>query len=457
MATKVDFLGQGTITRRLGPVGKNGVKACPICGMTDLEWVSVKMADGTLKNRIVPKGTDDLSGKVHARIYGECQERTKMAALNGASGGETIVTKETVYVDSNVDLADATTKIAELTTRVDTLDAFTTKLDTQQAELAPAIKGVADHLKTTMADLRAEVQKFSAARELVVKAPLTPKGVNLGRVHNQMANLITMVQAVRNTGMVYMVGEAGSFKSSAIPELAKALGMRYMAHTCGEEFSATDVFGFRDANGNPVDPFGFRDFYVNGGLTFLDEISNAGASGLTSINSLTSNHAANFATGMETKHADNIFIGADNTYGRGADAMYVARSQLDAATLSRFVYLPWQTDWDLLTDSLGLDPVGDKVPHFPAPGQPRAADDPEVKAWAQWVYRVYSAVQSTRGGVRVLVTSRAVINGQRLLMAGIDRSLVEWSTVWGHMPEDAMMTIKDIIANPRIEGEDGNA
>lgn len=452
MAT-IDVLGQGTIVRRLGPVGKNGVNACPVCGMADLEWVSVQLPNGMTKNRIVPKGSGDLSGALHARIYSECQERTKLAALNNG-GGETIV--NTVYVDSNVDVADANTKIAELTGRVDALDAFTAKLDAQQAQLAPGIRDIATTLRDDLKDIRADVAKFSAARQLVVTAPQTPKGVNLGRTHNQMANLITMVQAVQGTGMVYMVGEAGSFKSSAIPELFKALGMRYMAHTCGEEFSATDVFGFRDANGNPVDPFGFRDFYVNGGGIFLDEISNAGASGLTSINSLTSNHSANFATGMENKHATCTFIGADNTYGRGADAMYVARSQLDAATLSRFVYLPWQTDWDLLTDSLGLDPVGDKSNPFPAPGKPRAADDPEVKGWGVWVKRVYDAVQSTKGGVRVLVTSRAVINGQRLLMAGIDRRLVEWSTVWGHMNEDAAETIRDIIANPRMEtGETG--
>ena len=46
-------------------------------------------------------------------------------------------------------------------------------------------------------------------------------------------------------------------------------------------------------------------------------------------------------------HENFRFIGTANTYGNGADRMYVGRNQLDSATLDRFIVLDWYIDESL--------------------------------------------------------------------------------------------------------------
>ena len=447
----------GTIVKVLGPVGKNGKQECHVCGMTDLTWVRVKLPDGSEKPRMVPNGSivkhangaisADLSGTVHGQIYSVCEQRTRDKAAN-ANGASAPVVEQTI-INQSADVSEFTTKLGELEAKVNHLDAFTQTLDERQGEMAPAIKAVTDIIKTDLDGMRADIQKYRTSAPVTVQikdvSGATIATKNLGRVHAQLANLIVMSEAVRGVGMVYMVGEAGSFKSTAFKQLADALNKRHMVYTAGPMMTEIDIFGFRNANGDPVDPWGFADFYANGGLICIDEIGNGSPNGLTAFNGLTSNHEANFSAGMVAKSPDTYFVVADNTYGRGADPLYVGRNQLDAATLSRMVYLPWDTDWDFLTESIGLDSVIHKDKGFPAPGKPRASDDPEVKGWGQYVRTVYDAVNATNGGVRAVISSRAVINGKALLEAGIHRSLVEYSTMWAHMSSQDAATIKGII------------
>ena len=46
------------------------------------------------------------------------------------------------------------------------------------------------------------------------------------------------------------------------------------------------------------------------------------------------------------RHPETILIAAANTIGRGADAQYVGRNQLDAATLDRFILAMIRVDYD---------------------------------------------------------------------------------------------------------------
>lgn len=447
----------GTVVKVLGEVGSNGKKGCRVCGATGLTWVRVKLPDGTEKPRIVPTNsiqhnggaiTADLSGNVHGQVYSVCERETREKAAN-AGNGEVVAPVTQIVQEFTGDVSIFNDKLTAIEDKVNHLDAFTAKLDERQGEMAPAIKAVTDIIKTELDGMRSDIQKYRTSAPVTVQikdvsgATLATK--NLGRVHAQLANLIVMTEAVRGVGMVYMVGEAGSFKSTAFKQLADALNQRHMVYTAGPMMTEIDIFGFRNANGDPVDPWGFADFYENGGLICIDEIGNGSPNGLTAFNGLTSNHEANFSKGMVAKHANTYFVVADNTYGRGADPLYVGRNQLDAATLSRMVYLPWDTDWDFLTGSLGLDDVSHKDKGFPAPGKPRSSDDPEVKGWAQYVRKVYDAVQSTNGGVRAVISSRAVINGKALLEAGIHRGLVEYSTMWAHMSSQDAVTIKSVV------------
>lgn len=429
---------------------------CTNCHRKDLRWIQYEDANGKSHYGMVPANsinvqakTADTSEADHPLTVGGCNLRQLKAQKGETVTVEKEVVKEIVrevQVGGTVDLTEVNTKLADHESRITQLDAFVPTLEKRITDLTPAIEAIGDYMTTEVATMRTEIQNFSKARPIEIRV-LDAKGkvaqtVDVGRQHVNFANLVTMVQAcARVGGIVFMVGEAGSWKSSALEHLSKAMNLRYMPHVCGEDMSATDVFGFIDANGKPVDPWGFRDFYENGGITFLDEIGNASASGLTSMNSLTSNSLANFAGGVQVrKHKDALYLAADNTYGRGQDALYISRQQLDAATLSRFVYLPWQTDWGLVSDSLGLAPIRDDFDHFPAPGKPRDLKSPEVQAWGQYVKGVYDAVQKI--GIRAVISSRAIINGRELLLSGVDRKLVEFSTIWGHMSEQDAKSVQ---------------
>jgi hypothetical protein len=80
--------------------------------------------------------------------------------------------------------------------------------------------------------------------------------------------------------------------------------------------------------------------YEKGGVMLLDEIDAGDPNLFTYINKAIANSSytapQRWGKPVVKKHKDFVLIAAANTYGNGADAMYVGRNQLDAATLDRF-------------------------------------------------------------------------------------------------------------------------
>ena len=69
--------------------------------------------------------------------------------------------------------------------------------------------------------------------------------------------------------------------------------------------------------------------------------------GSISSNAMTDGGLATLPTGEVVPRAENsVIIGAMNTFGHGADRLYVGRNQLDAATLDRFVGATVEMDYD---------------------------------------------------------------------------------------------------------------
>ena len=72
----------------------------------------------------------------------------------------------------------------------------------------------------------------------------------------------------------------------------------------------------------------------------LDEMDAGDANLFTYANKSIANESytseVRFENPVVKKHKGFVIMGACNTYGSGADAMYVGRNQLDAATLDRF-------------------------------------------------------------------------------------------------------------------------
>jgi hypothetical protein len=143
---------------------------------------------------------------------------------------------------------------------------------------------------------------------------------------------------------VMLVGPAGCGKTYLCEKLGEALGLEVSDQSCSEGMSESVFNGFLLPIGkggefkHVASPFMSR--YEGGGVMLLDEVDAGDANLFTYINKAIANQ--NYTVPQRwhkprvEKHKDFVLVAAANTFGSGADAMYVGRNQLDAATLDRF-------------------------------------------------------------------------------------------------------------------------
>jgi len=161
--------------------------------------------------------------------------------------------------------------------------------------------------------------------------------------HSEFENIYKMVRI----GLpVMLVGPTGSGKSICAKQVADALDMNlYYTNNASEEYK---LLGFTDAHGKYKETQFFKAF-KEGGLFFLDEIDNSHPSALLSLNSAigsTSNgiYMAFEDGNLTMAHPNFRIIAAANTWGNGASRLYCGRSELDAASLDRFVQIYFDYD-----------------------------------------------------------------------------------------------------------------
>lgn len=235
---------------------------------------------------------------------------------------------------------------------------------------------------------------------------------NVGIQHRTFRDLVQQVAA----GVLTMMkGPAGSGKTMAAAALAKALGLEFYIQPLGPQTSKSDLVGYMNGNGDYV-PSMIRRAVEFGGVILLDEIDAANAAVLTIINGILSGDICGFADRMITKHPDCIFVCAANTFGLGADALYVGRAQQDAAMLDRWVPLEWGYDWNFAREIVQNDD------------------------WTDYVESLSDAVN--KSGARVVIGPRAAIYGAKMLSAGIPRDQVEHRVIWARIKEDDRAKIR---------------
>jgi len=142
---------------------------------------------------------------------------------------------------------------------------------------------------------------------------------------------------------VYMVGPAGSGKTTGAEQVAEDLGLPFYAMSVCAQTTKADLMGYKDVSGVYHETV-FYQAYANGGVFLLDEVDNGNANVLNSLNAATANNIASFPCGMVKKSPDFICVAAGNTYGMGATKTYVGRQALDGATLNRFTMVEWAYD-----------------------------------------------------------------------------------------------------------------
>lgn len=200
-----------------------------------------------------------------------------------------------------------------------------------------------------------------------------------------------------------LVGPAGSGKSTAGEQIAQGLGTEFYIQ--GAASGTHEYLGYEDGHGK-YHSTPFRQAFEHGGLFMAEELDSGSADVPLILNAGLANGYMHFPDSVSPvkKHKNFRIIGNANTYGTGADRQYVGRTQLDAATIDRFVFLDWAYDEDM-----------------------ELAISGNVE-WTKYVQRVRAAVVAEKA--RIIVSPRASIYGSQLLAIGYPRDVVCDMTIW---------------------------
>lgn len=274
--------------------------------------------------------------------------------------------------------------------------------------------------------------KFAELGEMIAKIRPQVTEVHLkggevrkldGVQHKQFAKVLQTLGCGLN---VFMVGSAGTGKTTIAERAAQALGLEFSAQSFNAQSSKSDLVGFTTANGVYVGTE-FRKRFEFGGVYLMDEIDNANPNILGTLNAALANGYMAFPDGMVKRHAGFVAIAAGNTYGNGATAQYVGRNPIDGATKDRFVFM------DILIDENVEDAM-------------MQAEGLDASVLAKWTNIVRSARNNVQShGLQVIVSPRSARDGARLLKAGFSTTeVVDMTILKGAKPEVASKVLAGV-------------
>lgn len=237
------------------------------------------------------------------------------------------------------------------------------------------------------------------------------------KVHKAFPMFFELLQADLKP---FLVGPAGSFKTSSARKAAELLGYSddmIIIQSVSMATTEGKLLGFVDAHGKTVST-GFRKAWEEGGFYFMDEIDAGSANSLAVLNAAIDSEWCGFPDGMVKRHEKFRFACAANTYGKGADRQYVGRNKLDAATLNRLVAIEWEYDEELEREIAGAD----------------------VAHWVKRVQEVRAATMAAK--VEHLVSPRQTFKGAAMLRAGWPLAKCEEVFLWAGLTRDAKEAIQ---------------
>ena len=139
---------------------------------------------------------------------------------------------------------------------------------------------------------------------------------------------------------VFLVGEAGTGKTTVAGQVAKSLDLNFAHLSCSAGMSEAHILGRMLFDGTYV-PSDFVNIYENGGVFLLDEFDAMDGNTAVVINSALANGCMSVPNRKDNptalRHDDCIIIASANTWGNGYGSnQYAGRNRLDGATLDRF-------------------------------------------------------------------------------------------------------------------------
>jgi len=139
---------------------------------------------------------------------------------------------------------------------------------------------------------------------------------------------------------VFLVGEAGTGKTTIASQVANAFDLDFAHLSCSAGMSEAHLLGRMLFDGSYVES-DFVKIYEGGGVFLLDEFDAMDGNTAVVINSALANGSLSVPNRKDkptaTRHDDCIIIASANTWGNGYGSnQYAGRNRLDGATLDRF-------------------------------------------------------------------------------------------------------------------------
>ena len=203
----------------------------------------------------------------------------------------------------------------------------------------------------------------------------------------------TIIKICSINHSIMMVGPAGCGKTTIAEHTAKALNLSfYITSTIND---AHELTGFIDGMGK-YHTTPFRQAFEYGGIWVADEIDAWDASAMLAANSALANGYCSFPDVEKPvlKHSDFRMIATANTFGSGANRVYVGRNELDAATLDRFAVV--EINYDLTLEQMFSR---------------------KNSNWLNYVWEIRKKIEEKK--IRHVVSSRAISMGATALEIGL--------------------------------------
>jgi cobaltochelatase CobS len=248
-----------------------------------------------------------------------------------------------------------------------------------------------------------QIEKASLPRPLDVRLPDGTVNTLAEAPHRQFTELLGLVEEGHVN--LLMVGPAGSGKTTLAKNLAQALGRQFGFISLSAGVTETHLMGrtLPQSDGSwKFVPSLFVTIYEGGGVFLLDEVDAADANVMVAINAALANGTLVTPDGtVHHRHENCIIIAAANTWGRGADLMYVGRNQLDAATLDRFCLATLMVNYDTdLENALAKSALD---------------EDPRAEL-IEWVTKLREGISRNR--LRRVASTRLVVSAIKALRKG---------------------------------------
>lgn len=256
-----------------------------------------------------------------------------------------------------------------------------------------------------------------------VHVPNKPVKVVDGLTHYQFPKVLAHLASGNH---VFMVGKAGSGKTSIAEMASEALGIPFSSKSCTSQTTESSLVGFMNATGYVSTEF--RKAFEFGHVFNLDEIDHANPNVLGVLNSALANKQMAFPDGMVTRHDNFIVVASGNTFGTGATAQYVGANPIDAATKDRFAVMEIHYDEaieDAMVASVGL----------------------EKAVATKWLATVRKCrVNVDTHGLKIVVSPRASMIGAKMLKSGAftNMEVLEQAILKGTKPDQTAKVLDGV-------------